>query len=91
MLRKLAATGVVATAAAGALMFSAPAYAGDGTDVRSSDGSVLSGNNVPIAVPINVCGNSLAVIGILGAENDADTRCVAVAEQEIEEHQEIED
>lgn len=66
MLKKLAATGVVATAATGALMFSTPAYAGAHT---SGDGSVLSGNQVivPIFIPINVCGNAVAVIGIADA------------------------
>jgi ChpA-C len=66
MLKKLAATGVVATAATGAMMFSAPAYAGVYT---SGDGSVLSGNQVivPISVPVNVCGNAVAVVGVAGA------------------------
>jgi hypothetical protein len=62
MLKKLAATGVVVTAATGAMMFSAPAYA----DVNTSgDGGVLSGGQIvaPITIPINVCGNAVAVIG----------------------------
>ena len=66
MLKKLAATGVVATAAAGVMMFSSPAYAGART---SGIGSVLGGNQVvvPISIPINVCGNAVAVLGLAGA------------------------
>ncbi|MQA97665.1 MAG: DUF320 domain-containing protein [Streptosporangiales bacterium] len=44
---------------------------GKGGDRRttSGDGSVGSGNqlNAPVAVPVNVCGNALAVAGIAGA------------------------
>ena len=67
MLKKIAATGVVAMATAGVLMTSAPAFAG-GPDT-SGDGGVLSGNQViaPISIPINICGNAVAVIGIAGA------------------------
>jgi hypothetical protein len=69
MLKKFAATGVVAIAAGGVLMMSAPAFAGGGGPHTSGDGSVLGGNQVivPIAIPINVCGNAVAVIGIAGA------------------------
>jgi hypothetical protein len=67
MLKKFAATGVVAMAAAGVLMTSAPAFAG-GMDT-SGKGGVLSGNQVfaPISIPINVCGNAVAILGIAGA------------------------
>ncbi|MEU8796270.1 chaplin [Spirillospora sp. NPDC048819] len=36
----------------------------------SGKGSILGGNQVivPISVPINVCGNAVAVIGIAGAK-----------------------
>lgn len=66
MLKKLAVTGVISMAATGMLLAGAPAQA----DVRTSgDGGVLSGNQVivPIAIPVNVCGNAVAVIGIAGA------------------------
>jgi hypothetical protein len=58
MLKKFAATGLVATAAAGALMFSAPAYA----DIESdNDGSILSGNQLVVTV----CGNNVQVINVV--------------------------
>jgi hypothetical protein len=62
MLKKFAATGVVTVAAAGALMVASPASA---HDITTNDGSLLSGNqlSVPISIPINVCGNALAVLG----------------------------
>jgi hypothetical protein len=62
MLRKLAATGVVTVAAAGALMIATPAQADNYTQ---GDHSILGGNQifVPISIPVNVCGNSVAVIG----------------------------
>jgi hypothetical protein len=47
MLRKLAATGVVAFAAAGAIMVAAPAQAGDYT---RGDRSILGGNQVFVPV-----------------------------------------
>jgi hypothetical protein len=66
MLRKLIATGVVTGAAVGALLTATPAGADDYT---SGEGSVLGGNQViaPISIPINVCGNAVAVIGTAGA------------------------
>ncbi|MFC9971407.1 chaplin [Spirillospora sp. NPDC127200] len=66
MLKKLAATGVLAFAVTGSVLAAAPA----GADIVT-DGShgVLSGNQVvaPISIPINVCGNSVAVLGIAGS------------------------
>ncbi|WP_285578291.1 chaplin family protein [Actinoallomurus iriomotensis] len=63
MLKKLTAAGVVAAAVSGALVFAAPANAG--INNTSGDGSILGGNqvNVPISIPVNVCGNAIAVIG----------------------------
>jgi ChpA-C len=68
VLKKLAATGVVGFATAGVLMTSSPAFAG-GDNVTSGDGGVLSGNQViaPISIPIDVCGNAIAILGIAGA------------------------
>ncbi|GAA0334933.1 chaplin [Actinoallomurus spadix] len=63
MLKKLSAAGVAAAAVTGALLLAAPANAGEiGT---SGAGGILSGNQVvaPITAPINVCGNSVAVVG----------------------------
>ncbi|MCO6004302.1 chaplin [Actinoallomurus purpureus] len=64
MLKKLTAAGVAAAAVTGALLLAAPANAGIGIGT-SGEGGVLSGNQVlvPITAPINVCGNSIAVIG----------------------------
>ncbi|WP_067481112.1 chaplin [Actinomadura hibisca] len=66
MLKKLAATGVLAFAVTGSVLAAAPANADIHTD--GSHG-VLSGNQIiaPISIPINVCGNSVAVLGIAGS------------------------
>jgi hypothetical protein len=66
VLKKLTAAGAVAVAASGVMLLGSPANAGVST--RGDDG-VLSGNQVliPISIPVNVCGNSVAVIGIAGA------------------------
>lgn len=77
MFKKLAATGVLGFAVAGAALVSTPAYAGTyggghghghGSfhhNKTSGDHSVLGGNQViaPISIPVNVCGNAVAVIG----------------------------
>jgi hypothetical protein len=62
VLKKLTAAGIVAAAASGALLLAAPANAGIG----GGNGGVLSGNQVliPVSIPVNICGNSVAVIGI---------------------------
>ena len=66
MLKKLTAAGVVAAAASGVLLLGGTANAG--MDTRGDRG-VISGNQVvvPISVPIDVCGNAIAVIGFAGA------------------------
>jgi hypothetical protein len=66
VLKKLAATGVLAFAVTGSILAAAPANA----DIHTSGaGGVLSGNQVvaPISIPISVCGNAVAVLGIAGA------------------------
>ncbi|MEV4010659.1 chaplin family protein [Nonomuraea angiospora] len=57
MLKKV----MVVTGAVAMLSLAAPAHA----DTTSGNGSVLGGNqlHLPIAIPINVCGNAVAVIG----------------------------
>jgi hypothetical protein len=67
VLKKLAAAGVVAFASAGVLMTSSPAFAGG--NETSGDGGVLSGNQIiaPISIPVDVCGNAVAILGIAGA------------------------
>jgi hypothetical protein len=66
VLKKFAATGVVTVAVTAALMSSAAAFA-DGMNT-SGKGGVLSGNQVfvPISIPVVVCGNAVAVLGIAG-------------------------
>ncbi|WP_433329770.1 chaplin family protein [Spirillospora sp. CA-294931] len=68
MLKKLAATGILGFAVAGSVLAAAPANA-DINTTSSGNGSVLGGNQVvaPISVPINICGNAIAVLGVAGA------------------------
>ncbi|MFF6880563.1 chaplin [Streptomyces sp. NPDC012474] len=68
-MRRLTRNGVIAVAAAsGAMAVTVPAYAGSGAD-GSAAGSpgVASGNTVqlPVHVPVNVCGNTVNVVGLL--------------------------
>jgi ChpA-C len=66
MIKKFAAAGVVAAAASGALLLGSPAYADNDT---SGEYGLLSGNQavVPISIPINACGNSVALLGLAGS------------------------
>jgi hypothetical protein len=54
---------MVLAGAAALLALAAPAAH---ADITRGDGGVLSGNqvNLPINIPINVCGNAVAVVGI---------------------------
>lgn len=68
-MKRVTRNGVIAVAAAsGAMAMTVPAYAGSGAD-GSSVGSpgVVSGNTVqlPVHVPVNVCGNTVNVVGLL--------------------------
>ncbi|CAL9675016.1 Chaplin-B [Streptomyces sp. enrichment culture] len=68
-MRRLTRNGVIAVAAAsGAMAVTVPAYAGSGADgaTAGSPGAV-SGNTVqsPVHVPVNVCGNTVNVVGLL--------------------------
>uniref|UniRef100_UPI0031DB7FFB chaplin n=1 Tax=Streptomyces hawaiiensis TaxID=67305 RepID=UPI0031DB7FFB len=68
-MRRMTRNGVIAVAAAsGAMAVTVPAYAGSGAD-GSAAGSpgVVSGNTVqlPVHVPVNVCGNTVNVVGLL--------------------------
>ncbi|MER5210522.1 chaplin family protein [Streptomyces sp. NPDC002838] len=60
----------VAAAATGILsLYGNPAFADtDSTAVTKDSGGLLSGNivQVPIEVPVNVCGNSISVIEVIG-------------------------
>ncbi|MET9392987.1 chaplin [Streptomyces sp. NPDC006624] len=68
-MRRVTRNGVFAVvAASGAMAVTVPAYAGSGAD-GSAAGSpgVVSGNTVqlPVHVPVNVCGNTVNVVGLL--------------------------
>ncbi len=68
-MRRVTRNGVIAVAAAsGAMALTVPAHAGSGAD-GSAAGSpgVVSGNTVqlPVHVPVNVCGNTVSVVGLL--------------------------
>lgn len=66
MLKNLVKGGLATGAMASVALFGAPAHA----DIHTSGaGGVLSGNQVvaPISVPVNVCGNAVAVLGIANA------------------------
>ncbi|MBW8484972.1 chaplin family protein [Actinomadura parmotrematis] len=66
MFKKLAVTGALGMAVAASVLGAAPANA----DINTSGaGGVLSGNQVvaPISIPVDVCGNAIAVLGIAGA------------------------
>ncbi|TMR03083.1 DUF320 domain-containing protein [Actinomadura soli] len=81
MFKKLAATGILGFAVAGAALASTPAYAGGhghghgkghgkghgsfNHNKTSGNFSILGGTQViaPISIPVNVCGNAIAVIG----------------------------
>jgi uncharacterized protein YwlG (UPF0340 family) len=62
VLKKLTAAGLVAVAVSGALVLASPANAGIDTN---GDGGILSGNQilVPVSIPVDVCGNAIAIIG----------------------------
>ncbi|WP_242613898.1 chaplin [Actinomadura roseirufa] len=66
MIKKLAVTGVLGLAVAGTMLSAVPANA----DIETSgDFGILSGNQfvAPISIPINVCGNAVAIVGIAKA------------------------
>ncbi|MFH9066033.1 chaplin [Streptomyces coeruleorubidus] len=68
-MKRVTRNGVIAVAAAsGAMALTVPAYAGSGADgsAAGSPGAV-SGNTVqlPVHVPVNVCGNTVNVVGLL--------------------------
>lgn len=68
-MRRVTRNGVIAIAAAsGAMAVAMPAYADSAADGVASDSpGVLSGNTiqVPVHVPVNVCGNTVNVVGLL--------------------------
>ncbi|SCK41163.1 Small secreted domain [Streptomyces sp. WMMB 714] len=62
MIKKVAA---VAAAAGGLMLAGAGVAVADGAQVASGGGGVASGNNVqvPVDVPIELCGNTISVLG----------------------------
>ncbi|MEU3663411.1 chaplin [Streptomyces sp. NPDC032940] len=72
-MRRVTRNGLFAVAASGALAVTMPAYAAFASDGAVAEGStagspgVVSGNTVqvPVDVPVNVCGNTLNVVGLL--------------------------
>lgn len=68
MLKKAFAASAIVAAASGVLFTGAPAMANSNI-FTSGNGGVLSGNQavVDVDAPINVCGNSIAILGISGA------------------------
>ncbi|MFD4260028.1 chaplin [Streptomyces sp. NPDC058534] len=72
-MRRVTRNGVLAVAASGALAVTMPAYAAFASDGATGDGSsagspgLISGNTVqlPVDVPVNVCGNTVNVVGLL--------------------------
>ncbi|MGC5040018.1 MULTISPECIES: chaplin [unclassified Streptomyces] len=68
-MKRVTRNGVIAVAAAsGAMAMTVPAYAGSGADgTAAGSPGVVSGNSVqlPVHVPVNVCGNTVNVVGLL--------------------------
>ncbi|WP_217140018.1 chaplin [Streptomyces sp. AC627_RSS907] len=89
-MRRVTRNGVFAVAASGALAVTMPAYAAFASGGATADGAaagspgVLSGNTVqlPVDVPVNVCGNTANVVGALNpaaGNNCANTEGSAAA------------
>ncbi|MGV9559564.1 chaplin [Streptomyces sp. NPDC003522] len=68
-MRRVTRNGVIAVAAASsALAVAAPAFAGSAADGTAADSpGLISGNSVqlPVHVPLNLCGNTVNVVGVL--------------------------
>ncbi|GHE07990.1 chaplin [Streptomyces alanosinicus] len=72
-MRRATRKGVIAVAASGALAVALPVSAAFAADGSAADGSaagspgLLSGNGIqlPVHVPVNVCGNTVDVVGLL--------------------------
>jgi len=68
-MKRVTRNGVIAVAAAsGALAVATPAFADSGADgAAAGSPGVISGNTIqlPVHVPVNVCGNTVNVVGLL--------------------------
>ncbi|MFF4255058.1 chaplin [Streptomyces sp. NPDC001663] len=96
-MRRVTRNGVIAVAAAsGAMALTMPVTAAFAADGASADGAtadsggVLSGNTVqvPVHVPVNVCGNTVNVVGLLNpaAGNSCANKGGGSAERGSEAH-----
>ncbi|MFC5218591.1 chaplin [Streptomyces coerulescens] len=76
-MRRVTRNGVIAFASAGAMAVTVPAYADSAADgVASDSAGLLAGNTiqVPVHVPVNVCGNTVNVVGLLNPT--AGNKCI---------------
>ncbi|WP_369166690.1 chaplin family protein [Streptomyces sp. R28] len=67
-MRRVTRNGVIAFAATGAMAVTMPAYADSAADGAAADSpGLISGNTIqlPVHVPVNVCGNTVNVVGLL--------------------------
>ncbi|MFJ8632109.1 chaplin [Streptomyces sp. NPDC093568] len=67
-MRRVTRNGVIAFAASGAMAVTVPAYADSAADGAAVDSpGLLAGNTiqVPVHAPVNVCGNTVNVVGLL--------------------------
>ncbi|MER5714088.1 chaplin family protein [Streptomyces sp. NPDC002132] len=68
-MKRVTRNGVIAVAAAsGAMAMTLPAFADSGADALAAGSpGVVSGNNVqvPVHIPLNLCGNTVSVVGAL--------------------------
>ncbi|MFE0257045.1 chaplin [Streptomyces sp. NPDC059010] len=67
-MKRVTRNGVIAFAATGAMAVTVPAYADSAAHGAAADSpGLLSGNTVqlPVHVPVNVCGNTVNVVGLL--------------------------
>lgn len=73
MLKKFLAASAVSAAAGVVLLSGGTAHAHTGDNISTSGvGAIVSGNQAvaDIDIPVNVCGNSVAILGIAGASCD---------------------
>ncbi len=67
-MRRVTRYGVIAVAASGAMAVTIPAFADSAAEGAAADSpGVLSGNTIqlPVHAPVNVCGNTVNVVGLL--------------------------
>lgn len=69
MQMKTRVAGVLAASACAVGLVGAPAFASTHNVYNAGNVSVLSGNtvNIPVAIPVDVCGNAIAILGFAEA------------------------